>query len=461
MRKESDFLGEVELPADQLSGIHTYRARVNFQLSGRTINARLIHAFGMVKQACAICNNELGYWKNEKIADAVIQASSEMSSGLLDSQVDVDALQGGAGTSTNMSVNEVLANRALQILGKSPGEYGVVSPVDDVNRHQSTNDTFPTALKLAAIQMIKELEQAVLELQESFQDKEKEFAHVVKIGRTQLQDAVLTTLGREMSAYAEALSRDRWRIFKCIERLRVINLGGTAIGSGLGAPRKYIFKVCEKLRELSSIPFARADNLNDVTQNQDVFVEVSGLLKALAVTLHKSANDLRLMASGPTGGIGEIDLPARQAGSSLMPGKVNPVIPEAIIQSAMVVQGNDQIISTAVAAGNLELNAFMPLIADRFLDSISILTRACVIYRSHCITGMKANENRCRQLVNNSMAMATALVVELGYDRVNELIESARIAKTSIRQQVLNEGLITETVLDRLLSAESVCKLGS
>jgi len=282
----------------------------------------------------------------------------------LNEHILADALQGGAGTSTNMNVNEVLANRALQIITKPLGTYETISPLDNINLHQFTNDTYPTALKIAAIKILRKLEHSVLNLQEAFQQKEKEFAHIVKIGRTQLQDPVLTTLGREMSAYAEAFNRDRWRIYKCEERLRVVNLGGTAIGTGLGAPKQFIFRVVDQLRENTNIGLARSENLIDGTQNVDVFVEVSGILKACATNLLIISNDLRLLSSGPDAGFSEINLPQKQAGSSIMPAKINPVIPEAVAQAAMLVMGNDQIITQACSAGNLELNQFMPLIAN-------------------------------------------------------------------------------------------------
>jgi aspartate ammonia-lyase len=360
-RTETDWSGEKQIPAGALWGIHTARAVENFPLSGRKVHPELITAFGEVKLACAQTNIQLGFWKdNSKKASAIEKACFEMSQGLLTEHILVDALQGGAGTSTNMNVNEVIANRALQILGKLPGSYEIISPLGDVNLHQSTNDTYPTALKIAAIRLLRLLEQNVFLLQESFQQKEKEFAHIVKIGRTQLQDAVLTTLGREMGAYAEAFNRDRWRIYKCEERLRVVNLGGTAIGTGLGAPRLFIFRVVDRLRENTGLGLARAENLIDATQNADVFVEVSGILKAHASNLLKISNDLRLLSSGPNAGLGEINLPPRQAGSSIMPGKVNPVIPEAVAQAAMKVMGNDLVITQACSSGNLELNPFMP-----------------------------------------------------------------------------------------------------
>ena len=299
----------------------------------------------------------------------------ELLDGRLAPAIVVDALQGGAGTSANMNVNEVLANRALELLGAARGDDRRVSPTDHVNLHQSTNDVFPTALRVAALWGLGGSIRPSSALQEAFQAKERAFAHIVKVGRTEMQDAVLTTLGREMSAYAEALNRDRWRLAKCGERLRVVNLGGTAIGTGLAAPRDYIFRVVEELRDITGLGLARAENLVEATQNADVFVEVSGLLKTLASTLIKICGDLRLLSSGPDAGLGEIRLPARQAGSSIMPGKVNPVIPEAVTQAALLAIGHDQALTMAVAMGSLELNPFLPLVAHCLLESFDLLAR--------------------------------------------------------------------------------------
>jgi aspartate ammonia-lyase len=384
-----------------------------------------------------------------------------MADGLLTEPVVVDALQGGAGTSTNLNVNEVLANRALELLGETHGTYARVSPLDDLNLHQSTNDTYPTALKLAAIRLLHALEEQVLALQEAFQEKEKQFAHVVKVGRTQYQDAVLTTLGREMSAYAEALNRDRWRIYKCEERLRVVNLGGTAIGTGFAAHRQYIFRVVDTLRELTSIGFARAENLVEATQNTDVFVEVSGILKANAATLLKLSSDLRLLASGPEAGLGEIRLPRRQAGSSIMPGKVNPVIPEAVSQAALATMGHDAVIAQASAYGSLELNAFLPLIADSLLTSLRLLTNANRLLRGLCVEGIEADEERCRAHVEASTAVATALVPEIGYDEACALVVRALAGGRSVREQAVSEGLLTNQQFDALLEPEAVLRLGT
>ncbi len=462
LRVERDLLGEREIPAGTLYGIHTVRALENFPLAGRPVHEELIRAYGTVKLACARTNRALGVWADDPAkADAIEQACREMAEGRLSEHVLVDALQGGAGTSTNMNVNEVIANRALLILGAAPGDYARVSPLDDINLHQSTNDTYPTALRLAAIRLLHDLENHVVALQEAFQELEKRYAHVVKVARTEMQDAVLITLGREMGAYAEALSRDRWRIYKCEERLRVVNLGGTAVGTGLAAPRQFIFRVVDELRDLSGVGFARAENLVEATQNADVFVEVSGILKALAVSLLKISGDLRLLSSGPEAGIGEIRLPQRQAGSSIMPGKVNPVIPEAVSQVAMVVMSNDAAIAAAAAAGSLELNPFLPLIADCLLGSLSLLGQGCLVLRRHCVEGIEADEERCRRHVESSTAAATALLPALGYDAVCAAVGRAVETGRTIREVVLGDGLLDEREFEELLSPEAVMRLGS
>ncbi len=461
-RAEQDLLGEVILAAETLHGAHTERALLNFPLAGRPVSRDLVHAYGVVKLACALTNRSLGTWADDPAkGDAIERACRELAEGLLDQHVVVDALQGGAGTSTNMNVNEVLANRALELLGEPHGSYARVSPLDDLNLHQSTNDTFPTALKLAAIRLLQQLEEQVLALQEAFQEKERQFAHVVKVGRTQYQDALLTTLGREMSAYGEALSRDRWRIYKCEERLRVVNLGGTAIGTGFAAQRQYIFRVVDTLRELTSIGFARAENLVEATQNTDVFVEVSGILKANAASLLKICSDLRLLSSGPEAGLAEITLPQRQAGSSIMPGKVNPVIPEAVSQAALLVMGLDGVIAHASAYGSLELNAFLPLIADSLLGSLDLLANANLLLRQLCVEGIEAREDQCRAHVEASTAVATALVPEIGYDATCQLVVRAQAATRTVREQAVAEGLLTSERFDELVQPEAVLRLGT
>ena len=414
-----------------------------------------------MKLACSQTSRGLGVWKDDPAkAEAIERACIEMAEGRLTRHVVVDLLQGGAGTSANMNVNEVLANRALELLGEEHGNYSRVSPLDDINLYQSTNDTFPTALKLAAIRRLRKLESNIVSCQEAFQVLEKRFAHVVKVGRTQLQDAVLTTLGREMGAYAEALNRDRWRIYKCEERLRVINLGGTAIGTGLSAPRDFIFRVTDVLRENTGIGFARAENLIDNTQNADVFVEVSGILKACAATLLKICGDLRLMSSGPECGLAEITLPDRQPGSSIMPGKINPVIPEAVSQAAMLVFGLDASLTIACASGSLELNPFLPLVSACLLDSIDLLANASDILCRFCVAGIEANEERCRRQVLNSTATATALLPVLGYEAMCEVVRRAREENRSVREIVLEGKLLTLVQFDDLISPEAVCRLG-
>lgn len=459
-RIEHDLLGDLSIPAESLHGIHTQRALANFVLAERRVNPALIHAYGAVKLACARSNQALQAWPPEIFA-AVEQACSEMMNGRLDRFIVVDALQGGAGTSTNMNVNEVIANRALQLAGHLPGQYHVIHPLDDINRHQSTNDTYPTAVKLAAVDRLRALAEAVVGLQEAFQAKEHEFADIVTIGRTQLQDAVLTTVGRRMSAYAEAFTRDRWRLYKCEERLRVVNLGGTAIGTGVGAPRPFIFRAVEQLRCITGIGLARAENLMDATQNADVFVEASGILKALACSLVKIGNDLRLLSSGPSGGFGELSLPARQAGSSIMPGKVNPVIPEAVVQAGMLVQGNDQVLCQAAAAGNLELNAFMPLVADMLLTNLDLLVNACLIFSENCIQGLGADRERCREQVGSATATVTALVGQIGYQNAQAVAGLAHAEGMSIRAAVERLGVLTGEQFDALVSPERVTALGA
>jgi aspartate ammonia-lyase len=322
-----------------------------------------------------------------------------------------------------MNVNEVVANLALQLYGRKPGEYDVIHPLEDVNRGQSTNDVYPTALRIAAIELLRDLSDACAKLQQALQMKENEFDSIQKLGRTELMDAVPITLGSEFGAYAQAIARDRWRLYKVEERLRQVNIGGTAVGLSNNAEKKYRFIIIEQLRELTNIGLAAAEYPMDITQNNDVFVEVSGLLKALAVNLMKISNDLRLMNSGPHGGFGEIRLAAMQIGSTIMPGKVNPVIPEMVTQVAMKVMANDYAITAAASHGEFELNAFLPLIADAMLESLSLLEKAVTLFRTKCIDLIQADSERCAMHLNSSYAFATAYTPILGYDRVHRIIE--------------------------------------
>lgn len=451
MRKEHDLLGTIEISAEAYTGVHTNRAEENFAVSGYKVDEDLIKAYGLVKLACqkTIGDEEKGNREEERAA--ILLACEELATGKLSRYITVDALQGGAGTSLNMNVNEVIANRALEILGQPKGDYETISPLEDINKYQSTNDTYPTAIKIAAIVKFRELEKSVIELQEALQRKEQEFADIVKIGRTQLMEAVLTTLGKEFSAYAEAVSRDRWRIYKCEERLRVVNIGGTAIGTGIGAPKKYIFGVIENLRDLTNIGLARAENLVENTQNADVFSEVSGILKAHATNLIKIANDLRLINS-----YGEITLPAVQAGSTIMPGKVNPVIAEMVAQIGLKVLGNDSIISHATALGQLELNQNMPLIAFSLLESLNLLINANKLFTKKCIDGITANEEKIIEDLQSSTATLTALLPKIGYEKLSEISEKIKVSKISVKEYVLENNLLSEEEFEYLISAEAV-----
>jgi aspartate ammonia-lyase len=398
----------------------TDKAVENFALDYKPVNRHLIYAVVQVKKAAALVYADILPEKKE-IYNAITAACNEVLAGKYDAAFPVDALQGGAGTSTNMNVNEVLAEIANNHTAGAGTK--LINPLDDVNRGQSTNDVYPTALRIAAIGLLRELSNSCAALQESLQQKENDYSTVKKLGRTELMDAVPITLGNEFGAYSQAVGRDRWRLYKIEERLRQVNIGGTAVGTATNAERKYRFAVIEKLRELTGIGLAAAEYPLDITQNNDVFVEVSGLLKAAAVNLMKIANDLRLMNSGPRGGFGEIKLQKLQMGSTIMPGKVNPVIPEMVIQVAIRVMSNDYAITTAAAHGEFELNAFTPLIADSLLESLSLLIRATQLFRTKCIETLEVNKERCLATLENSLAFAAEYVPQLGYERVAAIIE--------------------------------------
>lgn len=458
-RIEWDSLGSKAIPQKAYYGIHSARAYENFSISRQKMHPELIKALGVVKQAAAETNMSIKLLSPE-IGNAVFQAAGEVAEGKWEEQFIVDPLQGGAGTSANMNANEVIANRAIELLGGTKGDYALVHPVDHVNLSQSTNDVYPTALRIAAIRLLYPLSENCATLQASLQKKEAEFAGILKLGRTQLQDAVPVTLGQEFSAWAEAISRDRWRIYKVEERLRQINLGGTAVGTGINASRQYIHTAVERLRSLTGLGLARSENLIDCTQNADVFVEVSGILKACAASLVKLSGDLRLLSSGPRGGFGEIRLPALQAGSSIMPGKINPVIPEMTAQAAYQVMANDLAVTLAVQAGQLELNAFLPLVAANLLPSIEMLSKAMSLLASRCIDGIEVIEENCFAHLENSVGVITALAPLLGYDRASELAKEALHRKVSVKEVLLQTGLFTPDKLDSLLSPEVLTRPG-
>ena len=458
-RIEYDALGGKEIPADAYYGVHTARAAENFPVSGRTTNPRLIEALALVKKAAALAHKRLNHYP-EAIAAAIVSACDEILAGKLGDQFPVDAMQGGAGTSTNMNVNEVVANRAAELLGGSRGAYATVHPLNHVNCCQSTNDVYPTALRIAAIKLLRPLSEAFAKLQEALQKKENEFADVIKLGRTELMDALPMMAGQGFGAYARAVARDRWRLYKVEERLREVNIGGTAIGTGMNASLKYIYAVTDMLQELTGLGIARSEYAMDNTQNMDVFVEVSGLLKAAAVNLTKIANDLRLLASGPAGGIGELKLPAVQAGSSIMPGKVNPVIPEMVVQSCMRVIANDSAITCAAMSGQLELNAFMPLIAEALLESLELMLKTVGIFKSKCIDGIAINPEVCREHVEKSSALATALVHHIGYDRAAGIAKKAQNENKTIRCVMAEENILPAEIYEKILDPYQVTKPG-
>lgn len=408
-------------PKGMLYGAETKKAISNFAMDYKQTNTRLIHALIKVKKAAAMSYLKIGTGR-VGVYESIIKACDRILAGEFEDQFPVDALQGGAGTSTNMNVNEVLAKLAERIFLEEEGKEITIHPLDEVNRGQSTNDVYPSALRIAAIDLLRELSEGCASLQQALQIQERELEGIKKLGRTELMDAIPITLGGEFGAFAQAISRDRWRLYKVEERLRQINIGGTAVGTYGNSERKYRFLVLENLRELTGMGLAAAEYPMDITQNNDVFVEVSGLLKALAVNLMKISGDLRLMNSGPYGGLGEIRLKALQAGSTIMPGKVNPVIPEMVTQTAMRVMANDYAITMAAAHGEFELNAFLPLIADSLLESLELLIKAVELFRTKCIESLEPNKERCEALLENSYAFATAYTTVLGYDKVSEVI---------------------------------------
>ncbi|MBC8078919.1 MAG: aspartate ammonia-lyase [Gorillibacterium sp.] len=458
-RNEQDALGVKAIPLSAYYGIHTARAMDNFPISGRAVNHHLIHSLVMVKKAAALAHLKLNSYPAE-IAQAIVQACDDILAGGYNEQFRVDALQGGAGTSTNMNVNEVIANRAIELMGGQRGDYSRVHPLDHVNCCQSTNDVYPTALKIAAISLLRPLSQAFATLQEALQEKEHEFADVLKLGRTELMDAVPMMAGQGFGAYSKAIARDRWRLYKVEERLREVNIGGTAIGTGMNAPIKYTFYITDLLQDLTGFGLARSEYPMDPTQNMDVFAEVSGLLKAAAVNLLKISNDLRLLASGPAGGFGELELPAVQAGSSIMPDKVNPVMAEMTGLVAMRVIANDSAVTMAAAAGQLELNAFMPLIADSLLESLEIMTNAVRQFEERCVRGIRIREDRCRQWVDRSAVLATALIGHIGYEKSAEVAKQARLEGKTVAQVLSERQLLPEEQINKILNPYQVTKPG-
>jgi len=454
-RSEHDLLGNRDVPADAYYGVHTLRARENFAISGVTIAAYpgLIRALAQIKKAAALANQQLGLL-DEKIADAIAAACDEIIAGKLHAEFVVDVIQGGAGTSTNMNANEVIANRALEILGHNRGDYQYLHPNEHVNMSQSTNDVYPTSLKLATYIGIFSLVDAMAHLRRAFERKAEEFADVLKMGRTQLQDAVPMTLGQEFQTYAVMLGEDEERLKEAALLIREINLGATAIGTGINADPEYAPLVCRKLAEISGIPVITAPNLIEATQDCGAFVQLSGVLKRVAVKLSKTCNDLRLLSSGPRAGLGEINLPARQAGSSIMPGKVNPVIPEVVNQIAFEVIGNDMTVTFAAEAGQLQLNAFEPIIAHSMFKSVMHLRNGCLTLADNCVDGITANRELMLASVRNSIGIVTALNPYIGYANATEVAAEAHESGRGVAEIVLERGLMSKEKLDEVLRPE-------
>ena len=454
-RTESDSLGSLVIPADVYWGVHTARALINFPITRRAISnyPDLVRALARVKQAAARANAEIGVLEQAK-ADIIEAVCERIVAGEFHDQFVVGVIQGGAGTSTNMNTNEVIANASLEMMGKGRGDYSELHPIDDVNRSQSTNDVYPTAIKLAMVFGVQRLLAEHALLIESFRAKGHEFQNVLKVGRTQLQDAVPMTLGQEFHGFATTLQEDQDRLREVVHWLNEINMGATAIGTGITADPRYAEAVRQQLELVTGIPQETAPDLIEATADAGIFMTLSGTLKRAAVKLSKICNDLRLLSSGPQAGLGEIFLPARQAGSSIMPGKVNPVIPEVVNQVAFSVVGADATVTAAAEAGQLQLNAFEPVIAHSILQSIAWMTNACHTLRVNCIDGIEPNLERLTSQVETSVGVVTALTPYIGYAAAAKLAHTALTTNASIAELVVERGLMTADEVAKVLSPE-------
>lgn len=450
MRTEKDFLGSKEVPAEAYYGIQTLRAVENFPITGYHIHGELIKGMAIVKKAAALANMDVKRLYSE-LGEAIVKAADEMIEGKWHDQIIVDPIQGGAGTSINMNVNEVLANRALELLGKEKGDYFHCSPNTHVNMSQSTNDAFPSAIHIAVLNLLENLLATMEEMRAVFEEKAKEFNHVIKMGRTHLQDAVPIRLGQEFEAYSRVIGRDIKRIQQSRQHLYELNMGATAVGTGLNAYPRYIELVVKHLAEISGLPLIGAEHLVDATQNTDAYTEVSAALKVCMMNMSKIANDLRLMASGPRAGLGEITLPARQPGSSIMPGKVNPVMAEVINQVAFQVIGNDHTICLASEAGQLELNVMEPVLVFNLLQSISIMNNAFRTFTDNCLKGIQANEERMKEYVEKSAGLITAVNPHIGYEAAARIAREAILSGAPIRDLCLKYDVLTEEELNLIL----------
>lgn len=458
-RVEKDSIGTKDVPENVYYGVQSLRAAENFHITGLNMHPEIINSLAYIKKAAAITNCEAGLLDKRR-TQAIVQACDEILEVKFREDFIVDPIQGGAGTSLNMNANEVIANRAIEILGGKKGDYSVVNPNDHVNCGQSTNDVIPTAGKMTSLRLLKKLKKQLLRLHSALEQKADEFDSVIKMGRTQLQDAVPIRLGQEFKAYSVAILRDLNRMDKAMDEMRTLNMGGTAVGTGLNADESYLRRIVPNLSEISGMDLVQAYDLIDATQNLDSFVAVSGAVKACAVTLSKIANDLRLMSSGPRAGFGEINLPAKQNGSSIMPGKVNPVIPEVVNQVAFNAIGNDMTITMAAEAGQLELNAFEPIIFYCLFQSIDTIAYAVNTFVDNCVIGITANETRCRYFVENSVGIITAICPYVGYQKAAEIAKEAIKTGESVRKLIIEKGLLTKEQMDEIMDPVQMTEPG-
>ena len=450
-RIEKDFLGEMSVPADAYYGVQTLRAVENFPITGFRIHKSLIIAMAMVKKAAALANVEVGYL-DERIGRYIAESAGEIIGGKYHDQFLVDPIQGGAGTSINMNTNEVIANIALEKMGLQKGDYAVISPNTHVNMSQSTNDAVPTAAHICIRMLLNELLDSMNEIKHTFCEKSKEFDHIIKMGRTHLQDAVPIRLGQELDAYARVFGRDIARITACGQHLNEVNIGATAVGTCLNANQPYIDAVTKRLAEISGFPVWQAGSLVDSTQNTDFYTEVSAALKVCAINISKIANDLRMMASGPRCGFYEINLPPRQPGSSIMPGKVNPVMAEVINQVCFQVIGNDQTICLASEAGQFELNVMAPVLIFNLIQSVCIMTNAFRVFNKYCLCGITVNEDRMKSYVDESIGTITALNPYIGYEKATAIAREALETGETVRDICLRDNVLSAKQLDEILA---------
>ena len=454
-RLEKDSIGIKEVPVDAYYGVQSLRGCENFQITGQRLHPEFIVSLAQIKKACAVCNHAVGELDGKRFK-AIVAACDEIIAGKLHDQFICDPIQGGAGTTANMNANEVIANRAIELLGGVKGDYSLVHPNDHVNRSQSTNDVIPTAAKLTAAKLLQKCMDTAKTMQAALQAKEREFHKIIKMGRTQMQDAVPIRLGDEFGAYAAALNRDLKRMGNGLKEMYTINLGGTAIGTSLNANPVYVASLAPTLSEICGLPLKKAADLVDGTQNLDSFAYVSAALKTCAVSCSKMANDLRLMSSGPRCGFQEINLPPMQNGSSIMPGKVNPVIPEVMSQAAFCIIGNDMTITMAAEAGQLELNYAEPVLYHKLFESMLVLTGAMDTMTRNCLTGITANKERCRELVENSVGVITAICPIVGYAESADIAKKAIATGASVREVLREKAILPEEEIQKILDPKTM-----